>query len=291
MGAGHMNYALLYLEHLSEQDLELIAREAGRQDEPKELRAALRDQPALVEKVLTSPGLFDAIFDEKSEAISPGVTPFLVFGALVHQTARELDTANYVPEWTGPGRRLPVFDVAPLREFLSSGANRFFLIELLASFVRVASGSFWVRTRKGYRRRRYSELDPVQLVEMVELLPPVERPGGYRRLGDVVLFLSGVFPDHTATHPPAFPERERLVASAGVPLVTALNDGSDLRFHEIVGASWYRRAVESAQMSVGRGPGVLLEVADQFTHARRFLNLLADRHLYRYDAGLARPSG
>jgi hypothetical protein len=289
MEAGHMNQALLYLEHLSEQDLELIARQAGRQDEPKITRALLRDHPSLIEDALASPELFDAIFDEKSEEVSPGVTPFLVFGALVHRTARELDTASYVPEWTGPGRRLPVFDVTPLREFLSSGTNRFFLIELLASFVKVASGSFWVRTRKGYRRRRYSEMDPVQLAEVVEMLPPGERPGGYRRLGDVVLFLSGVFPDHTATHPPALSERERLVASAGVPAVTALADGTDLRFHEIVGASWYRRAVESAQMTVGRGPGVLLDVADHFSQARRFLNFLADRHLYRYDAGLMRP--
>jgi hypothetical protein len=289
MNTGHMNYALLYLEHLSEQDLKLIALKAGRQDGPSELRAVLRDDPKIIEDVLASAELFDAIFGDDEE-ISPGVTPFLVFGALVNQTARELETASYVPEWTGPGRRLPVFDVTPIREFLSRGANRFFLIELLASFVKVASGSIWVRTRKGYRRRRYSELDPVQLAEMVELLPPRERPGGYRRLGDVVLFLSGVFPDHTATHPPAFPERERLVASAGVAPVTALADGTDLRFHEIVGANWYRRAVESAEMSVGRGPGVLLEVADQFTYARRFLNLLADRHLFRYDSGLMRPS-
>jgi len=290
MKAGHMDYALLYLEHLSEQDLKLLDRKAGRPGETKEFRAVLRDHPRIIEDTLASPELFDAIFGE-SEEVSPGVTPFLVFGALVHQTARELETANYVPEWTGPGRRLPVFDVTPLREFLNSEGNRFFLIELLASFVKVASGSIWVKTRKGYRRRRYSELDPVQLAEMVELLPMRERPGGYRRLGDVVLFLSGVFPDHTATHPPALAERERLVASAGVAPMTALADGTDLRFHEIVGANWYRRAVESAQISVGRGPEVLLEVADHFSHARRFLNVLADRHLYRHDGGLMRPSG
>jgi hypothetical protein len=285
-----MNQALLYLEHLSEQDLRLIARKAGRRAEPEDLRVILRDQPEVIEDVLASPELFDAIFGD-GEEVSPGVTPFLIFGALVHQTVRELETANFVTEWTGPGRRLPVFDVSPLREFLSRGTNRFFLIELLASFVNVASGSMWVRTRKGYRRRRYSELDPVQLAEMVDMMPPRERPGGYRRLGDVVLFLSGVFPDHTATHPPALPERERLVASAGLAPATALADGTDLRFHEIVGANWYRRAVESAQLSVGRGPGVLLEVADHFSHARRFLNVLADRHLYRYDGGLMRPSG
>jgi hypothetical protein len=176
-----------------------------------------------------------------------------------------------------------------LREFSSKGGSRFFLIELLSSFVKVASGSVLVRTRRGYRRRRYSELDPVQLADMVDLLPPAQRPGGYRRLGDVALFLSGVFPDHTASHPPNVRQRERLAVSAGVPPVAALDDGGDLRFHEIVGASWYRQAATTASAFMGSGADYLLEMADQFSQARRFLNVLADRYLHRYDTGLMYP--
>lgn len=214
---------------------------------------------------------------------------FLVFGVLVHRTARDLANSPYVAEWSGPGRRLPVFDVKPLRRFSNDGASRYFLIELLSSFVKVASGSVVVRTRRGYRRRRYSELDPVQLAEMVDLLPPAQRPGGYRRLGDVTLFLSGVFPDHTATHPPTIRQRERLAVSAGVPPIAALDDGADLRFHEIVGANWYRQAADAAGAVLGPGADYLREVADQFTQARRFLNVLADRYLHRYDTGLMYP--
>ncbi|MGA7269936.1 MAG: hypothetical protein WB239_02580 [Acidimicrobiia bacterium] len=284
-----MRQAHLYLEHLSDQDLDLIARVEGPRQGSRPLRARLRERPELIEGLLASPRLFEAVLGADPEELSPRSSLFLVFGVLVHRTARDLGQAAYIPEWSGPGRRLPVFDVASLREFAGRGASRFFLIELLSSFVKVASGSVLVRTRRGYRRRRYSELDPVQLADMVGLLPPAQRPGGYRRLGDVTLFLSGVFPDHTATHPPTVRQRERLAASAGVPPVTALDDGSDLRFHEIVGANWYRQAATTASTFVGSGADYLLEVADQFPQARRFLNILADRYLYRYDTGLMYP--
>lgn len=284
-----MNHTLLYLEHLGEHDLDLIARCGDEPQDPEVFRTRVREQPELLPNLLASPRLFDAALGDDHGEISPRVTPFLVFSVLVHKTARDLDRAAYIEEWTGPGRRLPVFDVTPLRELLGNGANRFFLTELLASFVKLASGSMWVRTRRGYRRRRFSELDPVQLAEMVDHLPPEQRPGGYRRLGDVILFQAGVFPDHTATHLPAVYQRERLAASAGVPPETALHDASDLWFHETLGAGWYRRAVETARMSAGAGPDHLLGVADQFGDARRFLNLLTDRYLYRYETGLIHP--
>ena len=74
-----------------------------------------------------------------------------------------------------------------------------------------------------------------------------------------------------------------LDASAG--LVT-----EDLAFHEILGAAWYRRAVEAAAALVGRGPEELLYLADNFTAARRVLNYLADNYLHHYEAGLGRPA-
>jgi hypothetical protein len=74
-----------------------------------------------------------------------------------------------------------------------------------------------------------------------------------------------------------------LEASAG--LVT-----EDLAFHELLGAAWYRRAVEAAAALVGRGPEELLYLADHFTAARRVLNYLADHYLHHYEAGLGRPA-
>lgn len=280
-----LNYPLLYVEHLSEQDIGLIAGFHA-DPRPDRLRSRLVDDPELLHQALGSARLYEATFG--SEAALPAMSPFLAFGVLVHRSRRDLTGAAYVSEWTAPGRRLPVFDVATLREFLDDGAKRYFLVELLASFTKVASGSFRERTKHGYRRRRFSELDPVHLADVVDRLPPSQRSGGYRRLGDVSLFLSGVFPDHTASHPLGEIHQIRLASSAGIADLESLGD--DLDFHEATGAGWYRRSVDAAAAAFGRGPEHLLDVADHFREARRVLNYLADRYLYKFDSGMMRPA-
>jgi hypothetical protein len=171
-----MNYPLLYLEHLSPGDLELLARIAG--TDGAAIRQRMLQRPAVIDDLLASRRLFDVIFDSSRDLLDPGASSLLAFAALVNRSASDLHEASYVPEWAAPGKRLPVFDVECLREFLADGARRYFLVEFLNSFTTVASGTFLVQTKDGLCRRRFSELDPVGLAEMVELLPPAERPGG-----------------------------------------------------------------------------------------------------------------
>ncbi len=72
--------------------------------------------------------------------------------------------------------------------------RRLFLAELLSSYTHVASGTVWAKSGGRWRRRRFSELDPVQLARLAEVVPDWERLAVYRRLGDLALFLTGVFP-------------------------------------------------------------------------------------------------
>lgn len=282
-----MSYQLLYLEHLSDQDIELLAGAAGADSEA--VRARLREEPDVVDELLANPDLFEYVFEAPDPDLRLRLTPFFAFGILVNRVAHDLEGMNYAFEWAGPGQRLPVFDVGSMRQFVDDGGRRLFLIEFLASFTKVASGKMWVRTRRGYRSRRFSELDPVRMSELVDNLPVAQRPAGYRRLGDVTLFLTGVFPDHTARHPIPPGHRERLIRSAGVKPMAALA-ATDLDFHEALGEAWYRRAAEEATALVGGAPQSLRYVADNFRPARRILNYLADRYLHHYEAGLSRPA-
>ncbi|MFQ5523561.1 MAG: hypothetical protein ACE5F5_08280 [Acidimicrobiia bacterium] len=284
-----LNYSLLYAEHLSDGDLEVIARVAGAGRRGQALRAYLRRNPEEVERYLASRGLFEALFGEAAEGLETAVSPFLTFGVLVNRSAQDLRETSHVSEFVGAGRRLPVFDAASLGEFVEEATRRYFLIEFLASFTRVASGSMWVPTRRGYRRLRYSEMDPVRMVELVDRMPPEHRPAGYRRLGDVALFLSGVFPDYTAGNPLGLVERQLLARSAGLDPEAVLEEGDQVGFLEAAGTNWYHRAVEVAHAVVGTGPEHLRDVADNFTAARRFLNFLTDRYLFRFETGIARP--
>ena len=260
-----------YAEHVTGADLSLLAAVTGRTPGPE----ALPD-------VLADPQVFEAIF-------GPGVTaagqpilasPFLAFAVAVHRAAADLATMGYVTERSLARQRVPLFDAPALSDFLGSADRRLFLTELLASFTRVASGRYRVTVGGRSRTRRFSELDPVRLAGLLDAVPEESRPGVYRRLGDVALFLSGVFPDYVANrmfgpvnaarllraaHVPA-PDRERLAATP------------DLELLEHLGARWYRSALALAPVQTGR-LAVVAEVADRFRQARRVLNHVADRYL------------
>jgi hypothetical protein len=282
-----LNYPLLFVERLTSHDLEVLAALDEPAPEADELRARLQREPGAIEEKLADPRLYDLIFENTETGMIAGLTPLLAFAVLVHRTMRDLGSASYVPEWVGAGERLPVFDVESLREFIDDVTRRYLISEFLSSFTRVASGSVWVRTDRGYRRRRYSELDPVGLAEMVESLPSGRRAAGYRRLGDVALFHTGVFPDHTASHPISAMRQARLATLAGVDLGDLV--GVDyFQFLEKVGSVCYGRAAnEAALPSQLHEP--LEDMAANFTRARRFLNFLADRYLHRHQTGLMNP--
>ena len=84
-----------------------------------------------------------------------------------------------------PRQRLPLLGGDDLREMLADGQRRVFLAVLLASFTRVASGSVWRETARGWRRQRFSELGAVRLAETLDVLPESRHPAVHRRLGDV----------------------------------------------------------------------------------------------------------
>jgi hypothetical protein len=206
-------------------------------------------------------------------------SPFLLFAVLVHRAARDLGQASFVEEWVGPRQRVPVFDVAGLRDFGADPMRRFFLAELLASYTHVASGSVMVQTTRGWRRRRFSELDPLRLIELAELLPEAERPSVYRRLGDLSLFLSGVFPDYAAERLVIERERRQLERA----LERADRDQSERRdgvwLLERLGRRSYRIAQRAADRRTAMAD-VLAEVSENFAAARRMLNFLTDRYLF-----------
>src|SRR6266540_2848573 len=119
-----------YLEHLSDADLALLGSAAG--SLPAE---RLRGDPAMVERLLDDPRTFQAVFGGTGRA-DPllRASPFLVFALAIQRGAEDLREAAFVGEWAGPRQRLPVFDVATLRDFLAAPARRLFLAELLASY-------------------------------------------------------------------------------------------------------------------------------------------------------------
>lgn len=257
---------VLYRQQLTQADLRLLEETVG----PR----------APVTTALSAEPVEDAVFGDHDAGLSVGLSPFLTFAVAVHRTATSLQEATSVPERWAPRVRIPVFDVTRLRDLLDDPLRRYVLVELLASYTRVVSGVAWTHTNRGWQPRRYSELDVVGLAGMLEVVNPSERAGVYRRLGDLALFTTGVFPDAAVSLGGS--GRHRLLRLSGLTADTG--DGlTGVALLEALGPRWYRSAGRSAQVSGTPLTSVLAvaaDLADRFDDARRVLNVVTDRYLF-----------
>lgn len=187
-----------YLAHLTEADLRELAHAAEVSAAQADARIqALRRAPGLLLDILDRPAVSARLLN--LTAADPAqrfalISPFLTFAAAIHRIAADLRASGYAPERTTPRLRVPVFDGPQLAAYLEEPAHRLFLAELLSSFARSSSGVIVTQTSRGVRRRRWNDLDLARLAMLLGALPEQDRPPVWRRLGDLALFLTGVFP-------------------------------------------------------------------------------------------------
>jgi len=302
-----------YLSHLTEADLLALVHADEVPEVTAQARlAALRRAPELLLDILDRPavsaGLLNLASADSAERFTL-ISPFLVFAAAIHRIAADLQTSAYAPERTAPRLRVPVFDGPQLAAYLASSAHRLFLAELLASFARSSSGVVVTRTSQGLRRRRWNDLDLGRLAMLLDALPEPERPPVWRRLGDLALFLSGVFPAAIERALSGRLDPARLARTTGLATPPAPDLGPAELF-EWFGAGWYRLAASHASTSPARpgdaSPGSVAAVvataaavsvtalrdnAEHFHQARRVLNAAADRYLFPVNVDWLTPPG
>jgi|BEDMetMinimDraft_2_1075160.scaffolds.fasta_scaffold13265_2 hypothetical protein len=236
------------LEEVSDRDLEFIA--------PGQAEAMRRD-PRILEVALDDPRLFARLAEDREAILK--VSPFLLFQVLMRQAVRQLRATRFTVERTGFRQRVAVFDAHEVRQFLEEPEVVDYLAELLASFTRVRSGANWYRTKRGWRRRRFSELDLRSLEGLEAEAGPEDRYYLDRRIAEVALFLLGVFPDAM--------QRPRL-------------HGRTPEEVEVIGATRYERA-SLHPLAARSGEAALLgSLARRFRVARKALNFLTDQFLY-----------
>jgi hypothetical protein len=273
-----------YADHLTDADLGLLASMTQELREPDWPTAAawLRGHPEHLPELIADPRVFQAVFGPGEQAPHAALaSPFLIFAVAVHRAAAELESMGHVPERSGPRGRVPLFDAPELRDFLGSPARRLFLAELLGSFTRAAGGQYRATVRGRPRARRFSELDLTRMAAQLGNVPDADRPGIYRRLGDVALFLTGVFPDYAVAHALGPVSAAGLLRAAQVPPREhdELTAAPAIDLFEYLGARWYRVAWSLAPARTAR-LAVVAEVADRFRQARRVLNHVTDRCLF-----------
>jgi hypothetical protein len=253
---------------------------------------ALRRAPALVLDVLDRPGVSASLLNLASAGDAQRYTlisPFLVFAAAIHRIAADLSNSGYVPERATPRLRIPVFDGPQLTSYLADPAHRLFLAQLLASFARSSSGVIVAQTPHGPRRRRWNDLDMARLATLLNALPEQQRAPVWRRLGDLALFLAGVFPAALERALAGRLDPARLALTTGLAAPPSGGLGSAELF-EWFGASWYRLAARRSAAATHIA-AALRDNAEHIHEARRVLNATTDRYLMPVTISWLSPPG
>jgi hypothetical protein len=248
--------------HLSESDLRfLVETIATNRRDYDHIANLVRDKEDLLEPMLDDPKLTERLFHDEKALVR--VSPHMLFSVLLRRLRSELEKEAYVLDVDTKGKRIPVFEAPAVADMLSDKPTRDYLAEMLSSFARTNSGIICWRERGTWHKRRFSDIDLDDMVELARITDPEMRPALYKRIADIALFLSGIFPEHSA--------------HLGGLRKTMFSAKRTLREYEQAGKRFYHVAAQETDQTQWKP--VLGTLAEKFTLARLALNSLSDRYV------------
>ena len=255
---------------LTDGDLAFLVGEAvpDAQD-PERLMRLVREDEQFRQALVGDDRVFRQVAED--EEILVRISPALYFEVLLRRAAKDLETATHTVERAG-SQSIPVFDTDEVVELLSQPGVLLYLSEMLASFTRVSSQVTSVRVRRGIRRRvRHNDMDIDSLIGRLGSAGEEQRFGLYRRIADVCLFLSGVFPAYARAD-------NRYPSGALRPAVTGRSRRSP-EDYEREGRRFYGLASEHPLARSLRLSGVLGVLRLRFNSARKPLEFIAANYM------------
>ena len=257
--------------NLTDSDLAFVVSAAAPEaSDVEHLKHMVRNDPDFRRAMVADDRVFHQIM--RTEGIFLSVTPALYFEVLLRRVQKHLETAKYTVEQSGR-EAVPVFDTPEVVNFLARPQVLEYLAQMLASFVRIESYVTRVRVARGIRRRvRFSDMDVDSLVRLCTAADEPQRFRYYKRIADVCLFISGVFPSYGASSPGRVPGNDG-------PTMTrrARRTSED---YEAQGRRFYRLAERHDAAQVLELSSVLGLLAQHFASARKPLNFMAGHYLH-----------
>ena len=254
---------------LTDADLAFVVAQAAPDSaNPSKLAALVREDPDFRKAMIGDERVLEGVLSD--EEVFLKVSSALYFEVLLRGSLKELETAAYTVERSGRSS-IPVFDTSEVTELLTArrghrvpGAHAGLLHPKINSYV------VPVRVRPGVRRRiRYNDMDVDSLIALCEQAGDHERFAFYKRIADVCLFTSGVFPGYGRL-PPGAQRR-----SSG-----RMRGRRTIEDYETEGRRFYRLAEEHPAARLMELTGVFALLRENFTSARKPLAFIASRYLH-----------
>ena len=247
---------------LTESDLRFVVETvATRRRDHDHIIELVREKEELLNVMLDDPKLAERLLNE--EEVLVRVSPYLMFAVLLRRVRRDLEGRSFLFERDERGRRIPIFEAPQATQLLGDAGTREYLIEMLCSFVRTNTSLLCWKERGAWQKRKFSDLDMDDMIALCHLVEPGFKPRLYKRIADIALFLTGIYPDNRSF----FTRHLRSRAGRGRAVADYERDGQ--RFYTLAA-----REPEPPWSS-----SVFRDLAQKFTLARETLNTLNDFYL------------
>ena len=257
----------------TEADLDFVVGAAapGSKDTER-LKALVRHDPDFRKAMVGDERVFRRVMGDDEVFLK--VSPALYFEVLLRRALRELAVATHTVERAGT-QSIPVFDTLNVLKLMSRAGVLEYLAQMLASFTRIHSYVVPVRVRRGVRRRvRFNDMDVDSLIRFCAAADESQRFGFYKRIADLCLFVTGMFPGHT------FLGYQR--SGPDLPRPLAIRTRRSLEEYETEGRRFYGLAGEHPTARTLQLAEVFGLLREHFSSVRKPLSFIASRYLHSH---------
>jgi hypothetical protein len=255
--------------HLHDDDLATLVKilMPGHRN-PERMIRVLRDDRDILEGMIRDDKVFRYLLDEREPIIR--VSPHLFFTVLLHRVKNDLETRAFTVE-SENRQQMVVFDSDKVYELLDQEKVVRYLIDMLTSFIRINSFTIPIRVKKGiWRKLKVSDFDIDSLMQYSQILDQEHRLGPYKRIADICLFITGVFPESVGGTSLTF-------FGARSPL--GITSGWDRAGYERHGRFFYSEASRLRAAHILELDPVLSTLSEHFSLAAKPLSIMSSRYL------------
>ena len=256
----------------TQADLDFVVAEAAPGAADKErLKQLVQEDVEFRQALVGDDKVFQRVMND--DEIFVKISPTFYFEVLLRRALRELEVATHTVERTGK-QSIPVFDTRDVVELLGRPDVLEYMAQMLASFTRIHSHTVPVLRRRGIMRRiRYNDMDVDSLVRLCASADEEQRLGLYKRIADVCLFVSGLFPDQSIVD-------HRYPASGQPRPPSVRRMRRSLEDYEREGRKFYGLASEHAAARTLKLSDVFGLLRQHFVAARKPLGFIASQYLH-----------